>query len=84
VVPVSDADRCDAFELSQSRQPADGPRAADFDGEGYDPLFWQLPQWSLIDFVGMILPACAAALGGLDARLAFAPRRLALNLNTAH
>jgi hypothetical protein len=79
VVPVSDADRCDAFRLSQSRrQPADGPHAADFDEEGYNPLFWQLPQRSLIDFVVMILPACAAALGGLDARLAFAARRLAL------
>jgi hypothetical protein len=43
VIPISDADRSDALDLRQSRrQPADGPRAADFDEERYDPLSWQL------------------------------------------
>jgi hypothetical protein len=85
VMAISDADRSDALNLSQSRrQLADGPRAADFDEERNNPFSWQVAQPRLVDFFGMIFPASAATLARLGARLVFAAQRLAFDLNTAH
>jgi hypothetical protein len=70
VIAISDADRSDARDLIQSRgELPDRPRAADFYQERYNPLPRQLVQRRLVDFFGMILPACAAALACLGARL---------------
>jgi hypothetical protein len=85
VIPVSDADRSDARDLIQSRgQPTNRPCAPDFDSECYNPLCWQVAKRGLVDFLGMILPSCAAALACLGARLTSSAQRLALDLNPAH